>query len=329
MRSSADVPLLAAKSLTRDFRVSAARARGRRKSTVRAVNDVDLHIHRGEAVGLVGESGCGKTTMSRLLLLLTRPTAGTVLFNGAETAHMSRDKYRHFTRHVQPVFQDPLTSLDPRMQVGRIISEPLRAATDLTRQQRVERVSSVLEQVGLAADDAFRHPWEFSGGQKQRIAIARALIPEPQLIILDEAVASQDVSIRAQLLNLLQDIRSRTGIAYLFISHDLSTVRYLCDRIYVMYCGRIVEQGPTEELCGSPRHPYTQALFEAWLPPDPQAARARASASGDVPSAIDPPSGCAFHPRCPHAMPVCRQRVPRLEEFQAGRQAACHLDPAG
>jgi len=259
-------PIIEARHLVREFGLRRAAWRRASHPAVTAVDDVSIRVEPGESVGLVGESGSGKTTLSRLLLRLDRPTRGSVLFRGEDVAALAGGALGAFRRAVQPVFQDPYSSLDPRMRVSRIVSEPLRAAGDVHRNEIDARVAQVLGMVELEPDAAVRYPAAFSGGQRQRIAIARALISDPDLIILDEAVSSQDVSIRAQILNLLKDIQRERGVAYLFISHDLGTVHYLCSRVCVMYRGSIVETGTAGELYGSPQHAYTKSLLGAWLP---------------------------------------------------------------
>jgi oligopeptide/dipeptide ABC transporter ATP-binding protein len=298
---------------------------GDRIGTVKAVDGVTLTIDPGETVGLVGESGCGKTTVSRLLLLLDVPTEGSLRFMGKEVAEFRKQDFKEFRRTIQPVFQNPYASLDPRMRVKSIVSEPLRVSSSLSRAEIAERVSEALETVGLQADDAAKHPHEFSGGQRQRIAIARALASEPRIIILDEAVSSQDISIRAQILNLLKDLQQETGLGYLFIAHDLATVRYISNRVNVMYLGRIVESATSDDLYDDPLHPYTKALLAACLPEDAVDGSAVDDLSAEPASPLDPPTGCHFHPRCPHARPECRQVVPPLREVAPGRWVACVL----
>ncbi len=299
-----------------------------RSSTVwlKAVDGVDFTVASGETLGLVGESGCGKSSLSRILLMLDTATRGELLFDGKPLQTLSRDIVRSVRRSVQPVFQNPYSSLDPRMRIGRIIAEPLTVGGRMAAQDVAMRVSEVLELVGLLESDRTKFPHEFSGGQRQRIAIARAMASSPRLIVLDEAVSAQDISIRAQILNLLRDLQDSMSLSYLFIAHDLATVRFMSDRIGVMYLGKIVETGAAEDICRTPQHPYTKALFAATLPDRPCAEVAPvAIVEGDVPSPIDIPRGCRFHTRCPLARMKCRQVEPTLSAPQAGRQIACFL----
>lgn len=300
----------------------------RHVADVRAVDDINLDIYRGETLGLVGESGCGKTTVGRTLLHLIPPTAGTVVFDGVDLGKLSKRALRNARQRFQIVFQDPFSSLNPRMTVGAILAEAISAHKKLTEQALHQEVGALLERVGLQPSYAQRYPHEFSGGQRQRIGIARALAPEPDFIVCDESISALDVSIQAQIINLLEDIQEERGLTYLFIAHDLSAVRHISDRIAVMYLGKIVEIAPTETLFAHPTHPYTQALLSSIPVPDPRARKDRIILEGDVPSPIDPPSGCSFRTRCPFAFERCTHEVPALRQRTADHQFACHLAQA-
>jgi oligopeptide transport system ATP-binding protein len=299
---------------------------GRVAGAVRAVDGVSLQIAAGETLGVVGESGCGKSTLGRLVLRLIEPSAGRVRFDGSDLGLLSAAALRAQRRAMQIIFQDPYSSLNPRMTVGQTLAEPLMLHGLHTGHHR-ERVTELLQTVGLAPEHAQRYPHEFSGGQRQRIGIARALAVEPKLIVCDEAVSALDVSVQAQVVNLLQDLQSRFGLAYLFIAHDLAVVKHIATRIAVMYLGRIVEIGTKDALFAAPRHPYTQALLAAIPLPEPAqspARRERVLLAGDVPSPMNPPNGCHFHPRCAHARALCSQLAPALEA-RDGHAVACHF----
>jgi len=297
---------------------------------VRAVDGVSFEIAEGETVGLVGESGCGKTTLGRTVLRLQEPTAGRILFRGEDLGSLSQRQLRPLRRQFQMIFQDPFGSLDPRMTVESILSEALEIHQLCpTVQARRDRIRSLLADVGLDAAHAQRYPHEFSGGQRQRIGIARALAVEPRLIVCDEPVSALDVSIQAQIVNLLTDLRERHRLSYLFVAHDLALVKHISHRILVMYLGRIVEAGDARAVCRDPLHPYTRALISAVPEIDPKTQRTRMVLHGDPPSPMHPPRGCPFHPRCPVAEARCRTEIPGLREVGGGRKVACHLVPSG
>jgi len=312
-------PLLQVANLTKHFVTQ--------RGTVHAVDDVSFTIGRGETVGLVGESGCGKSTLARMIVRLVAPTSGSIHLDGEEVANAKGGALKRFRRKVQLIFQDPFASLNPRSTVGRILEEPLIAHDLGNPEDRREKVDSLLKRVGLLPEAASRYPHEFSGGQRQRIGIARALALSPELVICDEPVSALDVSIQAQILNLLSALKRETNLAYLFISHDLSVIRYIADRIIVMYLGKIAEVADHGSVWARPLHPYTQALIAAVPLPDPQAARSRQRLvlESDLPSPLSPPAGCRFHTRCPYAVDTCRQDVPALREVAPGRYVACHL----
>ena len=322
-------PLLAVDGLVKHFPLRGLGVwldtlRGGVPPAVRAVDSVSLAIDAGETLGLVGESGCGKSTVARCLLRLIEPTAGRVRFDGVDLTALGEEALRRRRRDIQMVFQDPTASLNPRFTVRRTVEDPLRLHTGLGRAARRERAQEVLGQVGLGAELLDRYPHELSGGQRQRVNIARAIASEPRLVVLDEPPTALDVSLRARIIMLLDELREKLGMTYLFISHDLATVKYLSRRVAVMYLGTLVEQAPTRELFARPLHPYTRALLSAIPVPDPDAKRERLVLSGEIPSPIDIPPGCRLRGRCPLAQPVCAEPVP-LRETAPGHLVACHL----
>lgn len=320
--------LLKITGLVKHFALSKPLFSSKRKY-VRAVDGVSLTLRRGETLGIVGESGCGKTTLSRAILRLIEPSSGSIVFRDRDITHISGEDLRRERRHMQIVFQDPFGSLNPRMTVRELIDEPLRVHTDDDAAARLVKIREALDLVGLGAHALERFPHEFSGGQRQRIGIARALVLNPELLIGDEPVSALDVSIRAQILNLLRRLQKRLGLSYIIVSHDLGAVRYICHRVAVMYLGRIVEEGPVEEVFRNPKHPYTQALVAAVPVPRIRRDHTRTVLSGEVPSPIDPPAGCHFHPRCPYRMEVCSRVEPAFTDCGDGRYVACHLHEGG
>jgi peptide/nickel transport system ATP-binding protein len=319
-------PLLRVNNLVKHFPVKGG-IFSRTVDRVHAVDGVSFEVEAGETLGLVGESGCGKSTTGRCILRLIEPTSGEVWFDGKNVTELDSGPLRAMCREMQIIFQDPYASLNPRMTVGAIIGEAL-VIHNLTKTRREfeQRVAQLLETVGLHPQHLRRYPHEFSGGQRQRIGIARALAVSPRLIVCDEPVSALDVSIQAQVINLLEDLQDTFRLTYVFIAHDLSVVEHISTRIAVMYLGRIVEIAPARQLYTSPRHPYTEALLSAVPIPDPAVKRTRIVLQGDVPNPIRPPAGCHFHPRCPHVMERCRVETPLLREIEPGRKAACHLN---
>jgi oligopeptide/dipeptide ABC transporter ATP-binding protein len=320
-------PLVEVRDIRKYFPLRGGMFSGTRGS-VKAVDGVSLAIDAAETVGLVGESGCGKSTLGRVILRLLEPTAGDVIFDGRSLSALKPRELRALRREMQIVFQDPSGSLNPRMRIGSIIAEGLVIHGIGTRSERQARVRELLELVGLPPSAATRYPHEFSGGQRQRIGIARALAVRPRFIVADEAVSALDVSIQAQILNLLQDLRAQLGLTMLFIAHDLRIIEHLSDRVAIMYLGRIVESAPREEIYRNPRHPYTRALLSAVPIPDPRQRKSRMALGGELPSPVRPPSGCAFHPRCPYVEDICRTVVPPLIEGRGRHAVACHVFPA-
>ena len=324
---SANDTLLQVTGLTKDYPARHTFL-GRKGGTIRAVDDVSFHIERGETLGLVGESGCGKTTTARCILRAVEPTEGKILFHDAESdvdvRALKGPALREFRKHMQLIFQDPYSSLNPRMTVSQIIEEPLKIHTSQTAAERKERVGWLLDKVGLSREQASRYAHEFSGGQRQRIGIARALTTNPKIIIADEPVSALDVSIQAQVINLMQDLQEEFNLSYIFIAHDLSVVRHISERIAVMYLGNLVEFGPAEKVYTTPMHPYSRALLSAVPRPVPGQAHERIRLTGDVPNPIQKPSGCSFHTRCPMAENSCSENVPAFE-FRNGRFVACPL----
>ncbi len=296
------------------------------KKVLKAVDGVNLRIERGETLGLVGESGCGKSTLGQVLLNLLPPTDGTIYYEGKDLTKIPKNEEQKLRKKIQIVFQDPYSSLDPRMTVGAILTSPLKIHNIGTKKERIEKAKETLTKVGLPLPRLDRFPHEFSGGQRQRIGIARALILDPEFIVLDEPTSALDVSVQAQILNLIRKLREELNLTYLFISHDLSVIKYLSTRIAVMYLGRIVEIGKTEDIVKNPIHPYTKALFSSILPPHPPDGEKKITTlEGDVPNPTNPPSGCRFHTRCPYAKPICREVEPKLKTVQGEHKVACHL----
>ena len=297
----------------------------RRGSSVKAVDDVSFDIVRGETFGIVGESGCGKSTLGRTIIRLLEPTAGQVFYDGVDLATLSAEEMRKKRREIQIIFQDPYASLNPRMTVRELIRAPLDVFSRESEEEKMAKVREIMHLVGLRDEFMYKYPHEFSGGQRQRIVIARALVLQPRFIFCDEPVSALDASVRAQVLNLMKKIQREMDLTYLFISHDLSVVRFLCDRVAVMYLGHIVEVADKHTLYDHPAHPYTQALLSSIPVPDTDVKTEKIILRGEVPSPYDPPAGCPFHTRCPHAQPVCREKMPPMTDLGGGHTAACHL----
>ena len=325
--SRGTVPLLEIAALTKHYPVRSG-IFGRTSAQVHAVDEVSFDIAEGETLGLVGESGCGKSTLGKTVLRLVPPTAGTISWRGIRIDGLDAGAMRAFRRELQAVFQDPYASLNPRMRAEDIVAEPIRNFEDRTAGEIHDRVQVLFEKVGLRADQMRKYPYEFSGGQRQRLGIARALAPKPRLIVCDEPVSALDVSVQAQVINLLVDLQREFGLSYFFVAHDLAVVEHISHRVAVMYLGRIVELASKEALFANPLHPYTEALLAAVPIPDPTAHRKRLILAGDVPSPIKPPPGCRFHTRCPYAFDRCRVEEPVLKEPAPGRLVACHLREA-
>ncbi len=318
--------LLRVNGLVKHFPVTEGIVVKRAVAQVKAVDGISFHVNRGETLGLVGESGCGKSTTGRCILQLDRPTAGEIIYDGVDLTQLEAAELNRLRERIQVIFQDPYSSLNPRMKVGDIIGEPMQVhKIEPDRQKRRDRVAELLHVCGLNPMMADRYPHEMSGGQRQRVGIARALSMRPEFIICDEAVSALDVSIQAQVINLLEDLREQFNLTYLFIAHDLSVVRHLCHRVAVMYLGKIVELAESDELFDNPLHPYTQALLAAIPVPDPEveARREHQVVKGEVPSPINPPTGCVFHPRCPLAVPACSSQLPEIRELRPGHWVAC------
>jgi oligopeptide/dipeptide ABC transporter ATP-binding protein len=319
------VPVLEVSGLVKHFPITRGVVRRKLVGLVRAVEDVSFEIARGETLALVGESGCGKSTTGRLVLRLMDPTAGSVRFKGEEIAGLDKQTLRRLRRHMQIIFQDPYASLNGRRTVRQTLEEPLKVHGVRNRGERHERANAILAEVGLPPQAMDRFPHEFSGGQRQRIGIARALVLNPELVVADEPVSALDVSVQAQILRLLDDLRQKRNLSFLFVSHDLGVVRHFCTQTCVMYLGHLIEVGPTEEILDRPAHPYAVLLRESSPIPDPTVRVAAARMEGEVPSPADPPSGCPFHTRCPRVMPACKTQRPILKPLDGHRQVACHL----
>lgn len=316
--------LLEVQKVKKEF-VTSKSLTGKPVKIVHAVDSVDLTIYEGETIGVVGESGCGKSTLGRCILQLIRPTAGNVLYRGEDITKLNKEQMRQMRRKMQLIFQDPYASLNPRMTVLELIMAPLEAFGIGTMEERVQRVKEIMELVGMPENMMNRYPHEFSGGQRQRIVIARALVLNPEFVVCDEPVSALDVSVRAQVLNLIQELKKKKHLTYMFISHDLSVVKYISDRIAVMYLGRIVEIAEKNELYNNPQHPYTKALLSAIPIPDVDNKMKREILTGDVPSPLNPPSGCYFHTRCKYATERCKTECPALHDVGNGHMVACHL----